>query len=87
MQDKQLSSTGLAIVRGAATRFGERLKSCGGDVAETDSCAYLAGLLTASPDKLAGLAEPIAAPPEVPPGAPIGSDEDDWLSLAHLEKP
>lgn len=82
MQDKRMSSTALAAARGAATRFGERLKSCTGDTLETDSCSYLVTMLTTTPDRLATLAEPIAAPPEVPPGAPIGSNEDDWFALS-----
>ncbi len=80
LQDKRLSSTAVAAARGAATRFGERLRGCGGDRLETDSCAYLAALLTGPVEQLQRLAEPIAPPPEVPPGAPIGSDEDDWLT-------
>jgi hypothetical protein len=82
MQDKRMSSTALAAARGAATRFGERLKSCTGDTLETDSCSYLVTMLTTTPDRLATLAEPIAAPPEIPPGAPIGSNEDDWFALS-----
>ncbi len=86
LQDKRLSSTAIAATRGAATRFGERLNSCTGDALETDSCTYLAGLLTTAPDRLAAVAEPIAAPPEIPPGAPIGSDEDDWFPLSAVTK-
>jgi hypothetical protein len=86
LQDKRLSSTALAATRGAATRFGERLKGCTGDALETDSCTYLVGLLTTTPDRLATVAEPIAAPPEIPPGAPIGSDEDDWFPLSAVTK-
>jgi hypothetical protein len=79
LRDKTLSSTALAVVRGGATRFGKALAGCKGDAAEMDSCAYLANLLTAAPDQLALLAEPAATPPEIPPGAPIGSDEDSWF--------
>ncbi len=86
LEDKRLSSTALAATRGAATRFGERLTNCTGDALETDSCTYLASLLTTKPDRLAAVAEPIMAPPEIPPGAPIGSDEDDWFPLSAVTK-
>lgn len=84
MQDKRMSSTALAAARGAATRFGERLKTCTGETIEADSCAYLAMMLTTTPERLSALAEPIATPPEIPPGAPIGSDEDDWFALSPI---
>ena len=77
MQDKHLSATALGVVRGAATRFGERLRTCAGDVTETDACTYLSTMLTGPQAQLRALAEPVATPPEIPPGAPIG--EDDWL--------
>ncbi|WEK43731.1 MAG: zinc-dependent metalloprotease [Candidatus Sphingomonas colombiensis] len=83
MQDKQLSATALGVVRGAATRFGEKLRSCTGDSTETDACAYLAAMLTGPAAQLRALAEPVAKSPEIPPGAPIGDDgiwEDDWLT-------
>lgn len=79
LQDTRMSSTAIAAARGAASRFGERLRGCRGDSLETDSCAYLAAMLTGPADQLRALAEPVAVPPEVPPGAPIGGDEDDWL--------
>ena len=84
MQDKRMSSTALAAARGAASRFGKQLKTCTGDALETDSCAYLVGMLTTTPERLSALAEPIATPPEIPPGAPIGSDEDDWFALSPM---
>ncbi|QKS01668.1 DUF5117 domain-containing protein [Sphingomonas sp. CL5.1] len=83
MQDKRLSPTALGVVRGAATRLGERLRACTGDATETDACAYLSAMLTGPNAQLRALAEPVAKPPEIPPGAPIGDDgiwEDDWLT-------
>ncbi len=83
MQDKTLSPTALGVVRGAATRLGEKLRTCTGDATETDACAYLSAMLTGPNAQLRALAEPVAKPPEIPPGAPIGDDgiwEDDWLT-------
>ncbi|MFT3976841.1 MAG: zinc-dependent metalloprotease, partial [Sphingomonas bacterium] len=84
MQDKRLSATALGVVRGAATRFGERLRNCAGDATETDACAYLSAMLTGPAAQLRALAEPVAKPPEIPPGAPIG--EDDWLTGSDLTR-
>lgn len=81
LQDKTLSSTAIAATRGAAKRFGERLRLCTGDTLETDACAYLSAMLTGPVDQLRALAEPVATSPEIPPGAPIGSDQDDWLTV------
>lgn len=73
-----LSSTALAVVRGEAGRLATRLSRCGGDRTERDQCALLASMLAAGPQDRAVLAAPVAAAPDVPPGAPIGEDQC-WL--------
>lgn len=78
--DKQLSSTAIAIVRAhmesLAGRLGKR-----GAAADAAHNRYLATMLTASPEERAKLAEPIAPPPPIPPGAPIGSDAECWFCM------
>ncbi|MCJ2185744.1 zinc-dependent metalloprotease [Novosphingobium beihaiensis] len=78
-QDKRLSSTAMAVVEAEMAHFARRLQRCGKGGIEGDHCRYLAALLTAAPDARAKLAEPVAPPPEIPPGAPIGSNEDCWF--------
>ncbi|MCD7098476.1 zinc-dependent metalloprotease [Stenotrophomonas sp. MMGLT7] len=88
LEDRRMSSTALASVRGAAQRFGERLRDCRGDALETDHCRYLADMLTGAPAQLRALAEPIAEPEPIPPGAPIGSREECWFcSSRHAVDP
>ncbi len=50
-----------------------RLKAAWSDATETDACAYLSAMLTGPNAQLRALAEPVAKPPEIPPGAPIGA--------------
>jgi hypothetical protein len=78
--DKQLSSTAIAIVRAHMENLAGRLgkRSNAADAAHN---RYLIAMLTASPDERAKLAEPIAPPPPIPPGAPIGSDAECWFCM------
>ncbi|MEC3909401.1 zinc-dependent metalloprotease [Sphingobium sp. CR2-8] len=79
--DKGLSSTAIAIVRAHMQSLADRLGKGGGDAADTAHNRYLATMLTASSDERAKLAEPIAPPPPIPPGAPIGSDAECWFCM------
>ncbi|MFC5372592.1 zinc-dependent metalloprotease [Brevundimonas faecalis] len=76
IQGKDLSSTAQGVVRDSARRFGEQLKRCRGDRLETAQCAYLAEVLTGSPEALKALSETLPVAQPVPPGAPIGGG--DW---------
>lgn len=79
-QSKELSSTALAVVGEEARRLRTRLERCDKDPTEQASCRLLADVLAAPPEERATLIEPLAPPPPVPPGAPIGSDEADWFA-------
>ncbi|MDB5577969.1 MAG: peptidase [Bradyrhizobium sp.] len=77
-----LSSTAGAIVRGTALRFAARLSRCAGSEVEQDSCSYAAAILSGKSDVRIETPVPVDLP-LVPPGAPIGSDEeDDWFTPA-----
>ena len=78
--DKQLSSTAIAIVRAHMDSLAARL-SKRGTTADAAHNRYLATMLTASAEERAKLAEPIAPPPPIPPGAPIGSDAECWFCM------
>ncbi|RDE06990.1 zinc-dependent metalloprotease [Sphingomonas aracearum] len=78
--EKDLSPTALALVADATRRLQARLASCPGTGTEQAHCRYLADMLAATGDARAALVEPLAPPPPVPPGAPIGSDADDWFA-------
>lgn len=78
--DKALSSTAIATVRAHMDSLAGRLNRRG----SPDDAAhnrYLAAMLTASADERAKLAEPVAPPPPIPPGAPIGSDAECWFCM------
>ena len=77
---KDLSSTALAVVADTVRGLRGQLSTCAGDATEQAMCRYLAEMLTATGDERAKLIEPLAPPPPVPPGAPIGSEEDDWFA-------
>ncbi|MFZ3482740.1 zinc-dependent metalloprotease [Sphingomonas sp. 3-13AW] len=78
-EGKALSPSALASVQASLRRFGSRVGKCRGDRAEQEHCALLATVIAASPEDRARLIEPIAPPPPIPPGAPIGSDTDCWF--------
>ncbi|MCI4592142.1 zinc-dependent metalloprotease [Sphingobium sp. BYY-5] len=79
--DKGLSSTAIAIVRAHMQSLAGRLGKRGGSPADSAHNQYLVAMLTASPEERAKRAEPIAPPPPIPPGAPIGSDAECWFCM------
>lgn len=78
--DKGLSSTAIAIVRAHMDSLAGRLNRRG-DPVDAAHNRYLVAMLTASPDERVKLAEPVAPPPPIPPGAPIGSDAECWFCM------
>lgn len=76
---RALSPTALAVVQGASGRLADRLSRCRGDRVEQDQCRALAKALSSPPEDRAKLLEPVAAPPAIPPGAPIGSEDACWM--------
>ena len=73
--DKRLSASAQAAVQESRLHFAKQLEKCGSDAA---GCRYLAAMLTAAGTPGPALETLVPAPP-VPPGAPIGGDEDCWL--------
>lgn len=72
LEDKSLSPTAAAELRGALTRVGEALATVQGADAEALQARQLSKiLLDQEPERLAGLATGRQAPTKLPPGAPI----------------
>ncbi|HUD94843.1 MAG TPA: peptidase, partial [Sphingobium sp.] len=78
--DKGLSSTAIAIVRAHMQSLAGRLGKRGNGPALAHD-RYLVAMLTAPAEERSKLAEPIAPPPPIPPGAPIGSDAECWFCM------